>query len=134
MVLLRPPDDLGIERMRDAALDQNRDGLVHLVADNLAGQRLDESPRRLRYRLSRVRGLDVAHALAPVLARLACACSVRTRAMSRRVRRIWLVLVNCCVAFCIRSLNCTDKSSISSFWSSSGFLVFRSFLRSELFI
>ena len=74
-------DDLAVERMLDAALDQHGDRLVHLVADDAAGQRLDE-------RLARRRGLALArvlvcalfaHALAVSL--FCAACSVRTRAM-----------------------------------------------------
>src|SRR6185436_9752544 len=44
---------------------------------------------------------------------------VRTRAMSRRTFRIWLVLFSCWVAFCMRRLNCARKSDWSSWLSSS---------------
>ncbi len=47
-------DELAVERVLDAALDQHRDRLVHLVADDAPGQRLDDRlPRRRGLRPAR---------------------------------------------------------------------------------
>src|SRR4029077_114967 len=95
--------DFSVHRMGDAALHQNGHGLVHLVADDSAGQR------------SGVLGF----------AHFACAFSlrrVRTRAMSRRTFFNWLVLVSCCVALCMRRPNCARSSSSSSLESCAGSL------------
>src|ERR1041385_657321 len=86
VVFLRASDDLSVHRMGDAALDQYRDGLVHLVADDSSGQRTG--------------GLGRAHFVSAFSLRM-----VRTRAMSRRTILSWLLLVSCCVAFCIRRPN-----------------------------
>src|SRR5205814_7980289 len=86
VVFLRASDDFSVHRMGDAALDQYRDGLVHLVADDSPGQRTG--------------GLGLAHFTSAFSLRM-----VRTRAMSRRTILSWLLLVSCCVAFCIRRPN-----------------------------
>src|SRR5712691_211235 len=94
--------------MGDAALDQYRHGLVHLVADDSTGQRPVGFP----------------------LAHFTSAFSfwrVRTRAMSRRTLFSWLLLVSCCVAFCMRRPNCARSSSSSSLESCA-----RSLARSSL--
>src|SRR5262249_6800907 len=65
-------DELAVGRMTHHALDLDRDGLVHLVADDLARERTDG--------LALARGIG-AHDLPPV--RLAL-CTVLTRAMFLR--------------------------------------------------
>src|SRR5579864_1745223 len=87
--------DLSVHRMRDAALDQDRHGLVHLVADDTPGQRAGV--------------LGLGHFVAAFSFRMA-----RTRARSRRTFFNWLVLVSCCVDFCMRRLNCARSRSSSS--------------------
>src|SRR2546426_720669 len=86
VVLLRASHDLSVHRMGDAALDQYSHGLVHLVADDASGQRTG--------------GLGLAHFTSTFSFRM-----VRTRAMSRRTLFSWLLLVSCCVAFCMRRPN-----------------------------
>src|SRR5688572_16351903 len=51
VVLRRARDDLAVDRMLDAALDEHRDRLVHLVADHATDERRDQRlacRRRLR--------------------------------------------------------------------------------------
>ena len=48
VVLRRARDDLAVDRMLDAALDEHGDRLVHLVADDAAGQRRDQRLARRR--------------------------------------------------------------------------------------
>src|SRR5688572_18667549 len=91
--------------MRRAALHQHGYRLRHLVAHDTAGQ-LPLVGRRF------------AHALSlPEF----WAITVRTRAMSLRTLRSWLVLESCCVAFCMRRPNCARSSWASSWCSSSVF-------------
>src|SRR5579863_2291787 len=71
----RAADVLAVGRMADHPLDLDRDGLVHLVADDLSGQRTGALALGLRFG---------AHALPP--ARLA-RCTVFTRAMFLRTLR-----------------------------------------------
>src|SRR5947199_4831187 len=54
--------------------------------------------------------------------------------MSRRTRTILALFASCCVAFCMRSPNCSLSRALSSVRSSSGDLSRRSFLRSESFM
>src|SRR5258706_13833588 len=92
--------------MLDLALDQDRDGLVHLVADHPAGQFAGIG-----------RGCLLVHAFfafPPI--------NVRTRAMSRRTFLISLVLVNCWVASRMRMQNCALRRSLSSLPRSASFL------------
>src|SRR5256885_10302439 len=103
VVFLRASHDLSVHRMGDAALDQYRDGLVHLVADDSSGQRTG--------------GLGLAHFTSAFSFRM-----VRTRAMSRRTLLSWLLLVSCCVAFCMRRPNWARSSSSSSLESCAGSL------------
>src|SRR5579859_5151588 len=90
MVFLRAADEFAVQRMLDLALDQDRDGLVHLVTGNPAGQFAGVG-----------RGCLLVHAFfafSPI--------NVRARAMSRRIFLISLVLVSCWVASCMRMENC----------------------------
>src|SRR6266571_4091240 len=103
VVFLRAGHDLSIHRMGDAALDQYCDGLVHLVADDSSGQRPGS--------------LALAHFASAFSFRM-----VRTRAMSRRTLFSWLLLVSCCVAFCMRRPNWARRSSSSSLESCAGSL------------
>src|SRR5690606_17054350 len=113
-VLRRTNVDLAIDGVLDAAFDQNDHGLVHLVADDLADQ------RALALGLS---VLGFAHDHFPAFS----VSKVRTRAMSRRTLRSWLVLASCCVAFCMRRPNCAFSRLSSSLPSSAA-----SFERSSL--
>ena len=95
---LRAGDDLAHQRVLHPALDQHRHRLLHLVADHPADQR----------------ALVLAGCLPLLLRSFALAFSfmmVRTRAMSRRTFFSWLVLVSCCVAFCMRRPNCAFSRS-----------------------
>src|SRR5262245_59250356 len=99
VVLLRAHDDLAVERVRDPALDEDGHRLVHLVAYH--------PPRELAPAL--LGGLVLGH-----FALAFSASRVRTRAMSRRTFFSWLVFGSCCVAFCMRRLNCALRRSCSS--------------------
>src|SRR5258708_6478156 len=107
MVFLRTADEFAVQRMLDLALDQDRDGLVHLVAGYPTSQFAGVG-----------RGCLLVHALfafSPI--------NVRTRAMSRRTFMISLVLVSCWVASCMRIENCAFSSSLSSLPRSASDLV-----------
>src|SRR5438128_5102518 len=103
VVLLRARHDLSVHRMGDAALDQHRHGLVHLVADDAAGQRPG--------------GFCLAHFASAFSFRM-----VRTRAISLLTFFNRLVSVSCWVAFCMRRLNRARTSSSSSLESCAGSL------------
>src|SRR4029453_6014485 len=124
VVLFRPPPDLAEKRMLDAALDQDRHRLVHLVADDAADLRLYQTALDVRRRFDLFVHACPAFRFSKVL----------TRAMSRRTRTTLELLVSCCVAFCMRSPNCSFSSAPSSARSSSGDFSRRSLLRSEAFI
>src|SRR5476651_824529 len=88
--------------MLDLTLDQNRYGLVHLVACH--------SPGQGTFQLGIDCCFSIAHFWAPFSVN-----TVFTRAISRRTLRNSLVLVICCVATCIRKPNCAlvnDSSSV----------------------
>src|SRR5690606_29016916 len=68
-------------------------------------------------------GLSFAHDYFPAFS----VSKVRTRAMSRRTLRSWVVLPSCCVAFCMRRPNCAFSRLSSSVVSSAA-----SFERSSL--
>src|SRR5689334_19787800 len=99
--------------MPHLALHQDGDGLLHLVADHAAHQGALVLGCRGRFCGRRLFGRHLG-AFSLIM--------VRTRAMSRRTFFIWLVLVSCCVASCMRSPNCAFSRSVSSFESSSLFL------------
>src|SRR5512132_34491 len=131
VILVRLDDDLAVDRMLRAPLDEHGHRLVHLVADDASGDRLDQRLARrngvLRYVL--VRCLRV-HPIAPCLslpgttfaAAAFCASSVLTRAMPRRTSFSFDVLVSCCVARCMRRPNCSFNSASSSVCSSAALL------------
>src|SRR5690606_32451838 len=98
---------LAVHRVLHLALDQDRDGLLHLVADDAPDQGAGQPGLGGAFAGG---GLDVGH-LADALSFM----TVRTRAMSRRVLRSWLVLVSCWVAICMRSEKCAFSRSPSSF-------------------
>src|ERR1019366_10407772 len=108
VVFLRARNYLAIERVLDAALDQHRHRLVHLVADDAAGQRTLVAAR-------------FSHDW-----RAFSLSKVRTRAMSRRTFLIWLLLASCWVATCMRRPNCAFSRSFNSCCNSAGFLVLKS--------
>src|SRR5271165_2690359 len=129
VVLPRAGHDLAVERVLDPVLDQNRHGLVHLVADDAPDLGLDEaalagSRGRCHRRLEWFVHACPAFWLS----------SVFTRAMSRRTRTTLALFVSCCVAFCMRRPNCSLSNACSSVRSSSGDLSRRSLLRSDCFM
>src|SRR5690349_15196135 len=138
VVLVRLDDDLVVDRVLDAPLDEHGHRLVHLVAGDATGDRLDQrlARRRFRRRCSRL----LAHLYLPFaceaafVARPLCASSVRTRAMPRRTSRNFAVFVNCCVARCIRKPNCSLRSASSSPCSSVASFCASARLRSFCFI
>src|SRR5688500_9826526 len=98
---------LAVLRVRHVALDQDRDRLLHLGADDAAGQRLDLLGLLVRGRFS-LR----AHAFLPLL----CSpCTVFRRAMFRRTFVNWSGFTSWPVARVMRRLNCSRRSSSSSF-------------------
>src|SRR5688572_28406471 len=77
---------LAVSGVRHVALDQDRDGLLHLGADDLAGECLGALRRRLLRRRGRGFGL-LAHAYLPLFFSVRLFCSPSTvfrRAMFRR--------------------------------------------------
>src|ERR1700681_2744895 len=95
--------EFAVGRMAHDALDRHRDGLVHLVAHDLSGQRA--------HGLAGVGGLR-AHFLPPAYS---ARCTVFTRAMFLRTLPNWSGLTACPVARCKRSANCSLRSDMSSF-------------------
>src|SRR5688572_27140888 len=102
VVFLGARDDFAVERVLHAPLDEHRHGFLHLVADHAPGQRA-------------LVAAGFSHDW-----RAFSLSNVRTRAMSRRTFLIWLLLVSCCVATCMRRLNCALSNSFSSCWRSAG--------------
>src|SRR6478735_10115855 len=105
----RAADVLAVQRVLDLALDEHGDGLVHLVADDAAFDRVQLLGvlvhRRVPYFL----------ATSP--------SSMFTRAISRRTRRASWVLAGGSwpVAFCMRSANCSFCRSTRWAFSSAAF-------------
>src|SRR5690606_10566902 len=98
------------------ALDEHGHGLLHLVADHAPLEGAGEGfPRHGGVRF----GVHLAEAFS--------LSTVRTRAMSRRVRESWLVLFNCWVPCCMRNEKCALSSSPSSLFSASTSLARNSF-------
>src|SRR3569832_867857 len=104
MILFRQADHLADNRMLHAALNQNRDRLVHLVAHH--------TPRERAHHL-----LDFSHAR-PAFSRI----MVLTRAISRRSLPKSAVLLDCWVATCIRNAKWARNSDSSSCFNSAAFL------------
>src|SRR4029079_12154558 len=96
-------DDLAVQLVLGAVLDQHRDRLRALVAHHAADQ-------RARVLLLR---LDVRHLAAPSF--FFSARMVLARAMSRRVLPNVEWLLNCCVAFCMRRPKCAFSNSETYF-------------------
>src|SRR5262245_31127692 len=112
--LARAAHVLAVDRVRDAALDRHRNGLLHLAAHDLARK------RALQLRL-------FGHRRPHFVSRRACSPStVFTRAMFRRTLRIWSGFVSCPTACCTRRLNCSRRSFSSSSLSSAGLRLRRS--------
>src|SRR5690606_35859027 len=98
------------------ALDEHGHGLLHLVADHAPLEGAGEGfPRHGGVRF----GVHLAEAFS--------LSTVRTRAMSRRVRESWLVLFNCWVPCCMRNEKCALSNSPSSLFSASTSLARNSF-------
>src|SRR5258706_4257452 len=114
VVLARAGDDLAHFRVLDPALDPDHHGLLHLVAHHAAHQ------------LALVGRMGCLLGCCGVHLAVFSFMTVRTRAMSRRTLRIWLMLVSCWVACCMRRPNCAFRSSFSSLVRSSPFLARRS--------
>src|SRR5512143_643106 len=104
VVLFRHTNHFADDRMLDAAFNQDRDRLVHLVAHHTPGQRTH-------------RFLDFSHAC-PAFSRI----MVLTRAISRRNLPKSAVLVDCWVATCIRNAKWARNSDSSSCFNSAAFL------------
>src|SRR5688500_12381523 len=124
----RAPHVLAVGRVLDQPLDRDGDGLVHLVADDRAGQRL----RRVLFRFNRV-GHHLLHACAPSISRR----TVFTRAIFPLAFACWSGRAGCPAAAAMRRLNCSRRSSSSSA-RSSGFVLprraFRLRARSLMFL
>src|SRR5690606_14675304 len=99
--LARALDVLAVQRVLDLALDQDRDGLVHLVADHPAGDRAC---------------VTLFHHALPALA--FWFNTVFTRAMLRRTFDIWSGRDSCPAPRCMRRLNCSRNRPSSSSRSS----------------
>src|SRR5687767_7950536 len=95
-----PAHELAVRRVLHQALDHHRDRLVGLVARDAAGQGL----RRLV--------IMVGHQRSPAAA--FWFSTVFTRAMFLRTLATWSLLASWPVAFCMRRLNCSRRSSVSS--------------------
>src|SRR5450830_1354093 len=98
VILVRAHDDLAIQRMFYVALDQNGNGLVHLVRNHFTDQRALERLFHWFVHLASFRFI-----------------TVFTRAISRRTFLSCEVLLSCCVAICMRRPNCAFNRSFSSF-------------------
>src|SRR5262245_25512311 len=128
---------LAVGRVLDQALDRNRDGLVHLVADDRAGQLPRRLVRRLRGGLFRGPGLHglllgcLLHALLPACARSISLRIVLTRAILPIAFACWSGRAGWPEAAAMRRLNCSRRSSFSSSRSSSRLLPRRPFTISD---
>src|SRR5688572_2384741 len=89
----RAPDVFAVGRVLDQTLDLDRDGLVHLVADDGAGQR----------------ARCVAH-----FAFLCSFCTVFSRAILPRTFACWSGRDGCPLAAAMRRLNCSRRNATSS--------------------
>src|SRR5690606_8535557 len=102
--LCRAADVLAVQLVLDLALDEHRHRLVHLVADHAAFDRVQLLAIVLGH-------LGHPYFFAPR--------TVFARAISRRTRRTSWVLASWPVACCMRSENCSLRSSTRWAWSSS---------------
>src|SRR6185503_10884543 len=139
--LRRTAHVLPVGRMLDQPLDRHGDGLVHLVADDGAGQRLGGLVCRsgghgrlrlgglLRHGLLLHRLLlgCLLHALLPAFARSISFRIVFTRAILPMAFACWSGRAGCPEAAAMRRLNCSRRSSSSSSRSSSRLLPRRPF-------
>src|SRR5690348_8706555 len=99
---------LAVLGVRHVTLNSDRDGLLHLVADDLTRQ------------LTRSLGLLGAHGYLLPFARRCSPATVFKRAISRRTRVKSCGFAAWPVARAMRRLNCSRRSSSSSFCRSAG--------------
>src|SRR5688572_8782512 len=125
----RAPHVLAVGRVLDQPLDRDGDGLVHLVADDRAGQRL----RRPLSSANRVDHHLLPAAGAPSISRR----TVLTRAILPLAFACWSGRAGWPAAAAMRRLNCSRRSSSSSARSSGFVLPRRDFMlraRSLMFL
>src|SRR5687767_11209732 len=112
---------LAVGRVLDQPLDRDRDGLVHLVADDGAGQRLRRLRRWLLFSFGH-------YALLPACARSISRRTVFTRAILPMALACWSGRAGWPEAAAMRRLNCSRRSSCSSTRSSGLVLPRRDFM------